>query len=66
MKRIYIFFLLAGLIAVMNGSVNAQILSTRQNILFEHFANTNCGPCAAQNPNFRPIFWRAMTALYTI
>ncbi len=53
MKRFYTFLLIAGLIAVTGRTLKAQTLNARQNVLFEHFTNTSCGPCAAQNPIFQ-------------
>jgi len=53
MRRTFTFLLCAGLMAFFVKEVHAQTLNARQNVLFEHFTNTSCGPCAAQNPIFQ-------------
>jgi len=53
MNRIFTYLLVLCLIAVSSSRLKAQDLNARQNVLFEHFTNTSCGPCAAQNPIFQ-------------
>lgn len=47
MKKFYFSFLLLIAVAVC---VNAQ---SRQYVVFEHFTQASCGPCADQNPAFQ-------------
>ena len=44
---IFTFLLFTGLLGI------AQVNSAKQYSLFEHFTNSSCAPCAAQNPIFQ-------------
>ncbi len=52
MKTTFYTILICIAVFGMQFSASAQI-NARQNVLFEHFTNTSCGPCAAQNPVFQ-------------
>jgi len=48
-----VFILFFGLLFVSNKSIAQE---AKKYVLFEHFTNTGCGPCASQNPIFREFY----------
>lgn len=52
MKKNYIF-ILSALILLMPFVSNGQ---AKKLIMFEHFTQASCGPCAAQNPAFQAVY----------
>jgi hypothetical protein len=62
MKRCYTLLLLA----VFVFCANAGFSQAKKYPLFEHFTQASCGPCAAQNPVFHPVYLANETNVHHI
>jgi thiol-disulfide isomerase/thioredoxin len=49
-------FLIILISSLMVVSSSAQNLGAKRYVLFEHFTNASCGPCASQNPVFEAFY----------
>lgn len=53
MKKFYPMFLCVAVALMLPFMVNGQ---AKKLIMFEHFTQASCGPCAQQNPVFHPVY----------
>lgn len=56
MKKNFSYFILFILFGLMFVSNKTSAQEAKKYVLFEHFTNTGCGPCASQNPAFRAFY----------
>ena len=56
MNKKFYFFSIVALVVAMFFYNEAYSQGAKRYVLFEHFTNTGCGPCASQNPIFRAFY----------
>lgn len=55
MKKL-LFSVAVMVLSGMMVSLNAQSVGAKRYVLFEHYTNASCGPCAVQNPTFEAFY----------